>query len=69
MISKEVKIDLDVFGPLMLNMIRGHVYIANIVPEDKRGTGEGSMELVEKMMELSGFSNNIGDCLILHLGT
>jgi hypothetical protein len=38
-ISNEVKVDLDVLGPLMLNRIRGHIYSADVVAEDNRGAG------------------------------
>jgi hypothetical protein len=47
MISNEVKIDLDVFGALVLNRIRGHVYGADVVTKDNRGTRKRSVKLLE----------------------
>jgi hypothetical protein len=46
-ISNEVKIDLDVFGALVLNRIRGHVYGAVVVTEDNRGARKRSVKLLE----------------------
>lgn len=48
-ISNEVKIDLDVFGALVLNWIRGHVDSADVVAEDNSSTGQRSVKLLEKL--------------------
>lgn len=67
-ISNEVKVDLDVFGALMLNRIRGHVDGANIVAEDNSSAGQRSVKLLEKLAEPTGFSDGVGDSSILGFG-
>ena len=45
-LPNEVKINLNVFGMLMLNWVGGHVNCADVVTIDQRGTAQGSMELL-----------------------
>jgi hypothetical protein len=58
MISNEVKIDLDVLGPLVLNQIHRHVDSADVVTDDKRGACKRSMKLLHKLAEPTGFSDD-----------
>ena len=48
-ISNEVKVDLDVLGPLMLNRIRGHVNSADIVAKDNSGVMKWAMKLPKEL--------------------
>jgi hypothetical protein len=50
-ISNEMKVDLNVFGALVLDWIRGHVHSTDIVAEDNCSTEQGSVELLEKLAE------------------
>jgi hypothetical protein len=48
MIANEVKIDLGVFGALMLDGVRGHVDGANIVAEHNCSRRRWSIKLMEE---------------------
>ena len=67
-ISNEMKVDLNVFGALVLDWIRGHVHSTDIVAEDNCSTGQGSVELLEKLAEPTSFSNGVGNASILRFG-
>jgi hypothetical protein len=58
MISNEVKIYLDVLGPLLLNQIHRHVYSVDVVTEDNRGAGKRSMKLLHKLEQPTDFSDD-----------
>lgn len=64
-ISNEMKVNLDVFGALMLDWIRGHVDNTDIVTEDDGSTAQRSVKLLEKLAEPTGFSDGVGDSPIL----
>lgn len=66
-ISNEVKVDLDVFGALVLNWIRGHIDRAHVVTENNGGTGKRPVKLLEKLAEPTSFSDGVGDDTILGL--
>ena len=68
-ISNEVKVDLDVLGPLVLNRIRGHVDNAYIIAKDNSSAGKRAVKLLEKLAKPTGFSDGIGDGSILCLST
>jgi hypothetical protein len=46
-IANKVKIDIDVFGALMLDGVRGYIDNANIVAEHNRSRRRWSMKLVK----------------------
>jgi hypothetical protein len=64
-ISNKMKVDLNVFGALVLDWIRGHVHNTNIIAEDNCSTRQGSVELLEKLAEPTSFSNGFGNASIL----
>jgi hypothetical protein len=68
-ISNEVKIDLDVFGSLVLNRVHGHVDRADIVAEDNCSTGQRTTKLLKELAKPTGFSDDVGDNSILGLST
>ena len=51
----EVKINLNVFGALMLDRVGGHVDDADVVTIDQRSTLRRCMKLEEKLAQPSGF--------------
>lgn len=56
-ISNEMKVNLNVFGALMLDWIRGHVGSTDIVAEDDGSTGQRLVKFLEKLAEPTGFSD------------
>jgi hypothetical protein len=68
-ISNEVKIDLDVFGSLVLNRVHGHVDRADIVAEDNCSTEQRTTKLLKELAKPTGFSDGVGDSSILGLST
>ena len=58
-IANEVEIDLDVFGTLMLDGVRGHVDGADIVAEDDRRRRRWSMKLLEKLPKPTRLSHGV----------
>ena len=47
--SDEVKVDLDVLGVPMLDVVGRHVYYADVVAVDQDSTMKGSVKLLQKM--------------------
>ena len=68
-IANEVKVDLDVFGSLILNWVSGHVDGADVVAEHNRGGGRWSMKLVEKLPDPTSLSNGVGNSTVLGFST
>jgi hypothetical protein len=66
-IANEVEVDLDVFGALMLDGVRGHVDGANIVTEHNRGGRRWSMKLVEELANPTSLSDGVSHSTILSL--
>jgi hypothetical protein len=64
-----VKVDLDVFGVLMLDKVYGHVDGANVVAEHNRNRRIRSMKLVEELENRTSLSNNISHNTVLSLST
>jgi hypothetical protein len=56
-ITNEVKVDLDVFGALMLDGVRGHVDGANIIAEHNRSRRRWSMKLMEELANPTSLGN------------
>jgi hypothetical protein len=63
----EVKVDLHVFGALMLDGV-GEVNSADVVAIDKASGGEGLMQLLQQLLQPRSYSNTIGDSSIFGLG-
>jgi hypothetical protein len=68
-VSNEVKVDLDVFGALVLDGIRGHVHSAHIVAKDNSGTMKWAMKLLEELAKPTCFGDGVGDSPILRFST
>jgi hypothetical protein len=66
LLTNEVKIDLDVLRPLMLNRVGRHVDHADVVAVDKGSTAKRNVELMKKLSEPRSLSN-IGDGAVLGL--
>ena len=64
-LAHKVKINLDVLGPLMLNMVGGHVDHTDVVTVDQRRAGKRSMKLDEKLAQPSCLNHCIGNGAIL----
>jgi len=69
MLPHEVKINLNVFGALMLDRVGGHVDGADVVTIDQRSTPRRCMKLEEKLAQPGGFGNAISHSTILCLCT
>jgi hypothetical protein len=67
-IANEVKVDLDVFGMLMLDGVRRHVDGANIVTEHNRGGRRWSMKLVEELADPTSLGDGVSHSAVLSLG-
>jgi hypothetical protein len=66
-IGNELKVDLDVFGALMLDGVYGHVDGANIVAEHNRSRRRSSMKLVEELSNPTSLDNGVSHITILSL--
>jgi hypothetical protein len=58
-IANEVRVDLNVFGALMLYDIHGHVDGANIVTKQNRSRRRWSMKLLKELMNPTSLRNNV----------
>jgi hypothetical protein len=67
LLTNEVKIDLDVLRPLMLNQVGGHVDRADVVVVDKGSTAKRNVEHMKKLSEPRSLSNTISDGAVLGL--
>ena len=67
-IANEVKVDLDVFGALMLNGVRRHVDGADIVAEHDRSRRSRSTKLLEELADPTSLGDCIGHSTVLSLG-
>jgi hypothetical protein len=54
-----VKVDLDVFGALMLNWIGGHVDGIDVVTVHQCGAAKRGVQLLEKLTQPGGLGNSI----------
>ena len=64
----EVKIDLNMLRPLVLNRIGGHVDGADVVTTLQSGSVEGSVQLLEELSQPGSFCHSIGNGAILSFG-
>jgi len=65
----EVKIDLNVFGALMLNRVGGHVNCADIITVYQGGMTKRSMEFLKELAQPGSLGHTIRHCAILSLCT
>jgi len=68
-VSNEVKVDLNVFGALVLDGIRGHVHNAHVVAKDNNGTMKWAMKLLEELAKLTCLGDGVGNNPILRFST
>jgi hypothetical protein len=67
LLSDKIKINLHMFGVLMLNEFGREVYDADVVTVDKGAPRRRGLELVEQLSHPSGISHTIGNDMILGL--
>ena len=56
-------VQLDVFGPLVMNRIRRHVG-RDIVAEDDRGLGQWAIKLAQELSEPGALSHSVGNAVV-----
>lgn len=64
-----MKINLNMFGALMLNQVGGHVDHADVVTIHQGGTAKRGMELLEKLTQPGGFGDGVGHGAVLCFST
>jgi hypothetical protein len=64
-LSNKMKIDLQMFGALMLNGVGGEVYGAVVVAVDESAPRRRTLELMEHLAQLGGLSHAVGDSAVL----
>jgi hypothetical protein len=67
LLSDKMKINLHMFGALMLNGVGGEVHGVDIVTVDKGAPRRRGLELVEQLTQRSGLSHATGNDTILGL--
>jgi hypothetical protein len=67
LLSDKIKINLHMFGALMLNGVGGEVHGTDIVVVDKCAPRRWSLELVEQLTQPSGLSHVVCNGTILGL--
>nr|TKV94506.1 hypothetical protein SEVIR_9G299800v2 [Setaria viridis] len=68
-IPDEVKVDLHMFGPLVLNRVGGEVHRTDVVAVDKSAPGERSVELGKELPKPRCLCHAVSDNAVLRLGT
>ena len=68
-LSDEVKVDLDVFGALMLNWIGGHVDDTDVVIVHQCGAAKRGVQLLVKLTQPGGLGNSISHRAIFGFNT
>ena len=66
-VTNEVKVDLHVLGPLMLNWVGGEIDRTYVVAEHDGGTAKRSMKFVQELTEPAGFGDGISNNTIFCL--
>jgi hypothetical protein len=61
----EMKINLHMFGALMLNGVGGEVHGANVVAVDESAPRRRTLELMEQLAQPGGLSHAVGDGVVL----
>jgi hypothetical protein len=68
-LSDKMKINLQMFGALMLNGVGGEVYGVVVVAVDESAPRRRTLELMEQLAQLGGLSHAIGDSAALGFRT
>jgi hypothetical protein len=63
--SDKIKINLHMFGALMLNGVSGEVHSADVIAVDKGAPRRWGLELMEQLSQPSGLSHVVGNDTIL----
>ena len=69
LITNKVYIHLNVFCPLMLDRVTGHVNRTDIVTIDNGGFGMGRLQLTKKVTDPTIFDDSVSHSAVLCLGT
>jgi hypothetical protein len=67
LLSDKMKINLHMFGALMLNGVGGEIHDADVVTVDKDASRRRGLELVEQLSQPSGLNHTVGNGTILDL--
>jgi hypothetical protein len=67
LLSDKIKINLHMFGVLMLNGVGGEVHGADVVAVDKGTPRRRGLELMKQLSQPSGLSHAVGNDTILGL--
>jgi hypothetical protein len=62
--ADKVKVNLNVFGTMVLDWIRRHVDGADVVAIHQGGLGQGGVQLIQEVTYLGSLSNCIGDSAV-----
>jgi hypothetical protein len=60
-LSNTMKINLHMFGALMLNMIGGEVHSVDVIVVNESAPRKQTLKLMEQLAQLGGLSHVIGD--------
>jgi hypothetical protein len=64
-LSDKMKINIHMFGALMLNGVGGEVHGADVIAVDESATRRRTLELMEQLTQPSGLSHAVGDGAVL----
>ena len=64
----EVKVDFHMLGTLMLNGVGGEIDCADVVAVDDGGRSQRMMQLLQKLLQPSDFSDAVGNRTVFSLG-
>ena len=68
-VAHEVRVDLHVLRPLMLNRVGGEVHGADVVAVDERALGKRAVELRQELSEPGRLRHAVSDSPVLRLST
>jgi hypothetical protein len=68
-VADEVKVNLNMLGPLVLDRILGHVHGAHIVAVDNRGTGGRMMQLLQELADPTRLGNTVSNSTVFSFST
>jgi hypothetical protein len=64
-LSYKMKINLHMFGVLMLNRVGGEVHSADVVAVDENVLRRQTLKLMEQLAQLGSLSHAVGDGVVL----